>query len=100
MLCATRFAVNADPSLLPHLSRHPKLIGRSIVFSTVRVSRARRGLTSPRWRRCPLLLPNGQDPLLPSGADGHRLRSSFQAVINRLSLSDRQLERLVILVEM
>ncbi len=51
MLWATRYAVNVDLSILPHLSRHPKLIGRSIVCSTVRVSRTRRGLTSPRWRR-------------------------------------------------
>jgi hypothetical protein len=36
MLWATRDAVNADLSIVPHPSRQPTLIGRSIVSSTVR----------------------------------------------------------------
>src|SRR6266851_1756730 len=66
MLWATRYAVNVDLSILPHLSRHPKLIGRSIVCSTVRVSRTRGGLTSPRWRRTRKLLPVGGGRPVPS----------------------------------
>jgi len=71
MLWATRHGVNADLSIVPHLSRHPTLIGRSIVSSAVRVSRTRRGLTSPRWRRTRMTTSRGRGRPTRKGGPCH-----------------------------